>query len=125
MDPREGRFVLHGHLRDGGPIIEGTLAAGVVNKVVVDAMGAFLAKPHAEVRLRHGPLVLRLTVGRAGEVESCHVIVDRVVRSDHGSDAAWNGFVDGLVTTLRVLKFPPSGGITTLVQPILFGGPLK
>jgi Rps23 Pro-64 3,4-dihydroxylase Tpa1-like proline 4-hydroxylase len=124
MDPIEGRFVLHGHLRDGGTIVEPALATGAVNKVVVDAMRAFFSRPPIDIGLCHGPLVTRLTVGRAGDVETCHIIVDRVVMPDRRA-GEWDRLVESLVATLRELKFPPSDSNTTVIQPILFGGPLR
>ena len=41
MDPVEGRFVLHGHLRDKGAIVSGALTEQQVGEVVMEALIGF------------------------------------------------------------------------------------
>ena len=43
----------------------------------------------------------------------------------YDTSSEWDEFVAGLISTLKALKFPPAHGTTTVIQPILFGGPLQ
>jgi Rps23 Pro-64 3,4-dihydroxylase Tpa1-like proline 4-hydroxylase len=124
MDPLEGRFVLHGHINEAGSIVEGALALDTVNKVFVDAMGPFFSRPRPYLSGYHGPLVYRFIIDRAGDVETCDVIVDRVI-GPYDTSSEWDEFVASLISALKALKFPPAHGSTTVIQPILFGGPLQ
>jgi len=69
-------------------------------------------------------LVYRFIIDRAGNVETCDVIVDRVI-GPYDTSSEWDEFVASLISALKVLKFPPAHGTTTVIQPILFGGPLQ
>jgi 2OG-Fe(II) oxygenase superfamily len=124
MDPVEGRFVLHGHIREAGPIIDGALVAATVNKVVTEAMGAFLSKATAGIGECHGPLVMQLTIDALGDVETCHIVVDRVIDLNPTGEE-WDIFLENLGSFLKAIKFPPSDGATTVMLPIMFGGPLR
>jgi 2OG-Fe(II) oxygenase superfamily len=120
MDPTEGRFVLHGHISEAGPVVEGALATRTVNKVIIDAMGPFFAGLPSEISQHQGPLVPQFTVGSTGDVETCQVILDRVIGPDD-RNRDWDRFVENVVAAVKALKFPPSDGVTTVIQPILFG----
>ena len=89
MDPTEGRFVLHGHLSEGGTIIEGPLPVKSVAGPLMELLRQFKDEYSAEAALYNGPLVFRLTVDADGAVAGCEVIVDRVIDPDRGH-------VDGL-----------------------------
>ncbi|MBX6320735.1 MAG: 2OG-Fe(II) oxygenase, partial [Rhodospirillaceae bacterium] len=118
MDPTEGRFVLHGHLSEAGTLVEGALAVDVVTPPMMDALRALADRAAAQLSLCQGPLVLRLVIGAAGTVETCSVLVDRVLHRDPG-DATWEGLRARIVEDLGALRFPPAAGPTTVVQPIL------
>ena len=45
MDPVEGRFVLHGHVSEGGPIVEGALPAAAVAGPIGDMLRGFARRP--------------------------------------------------------------------------------
>ena len=123
MDPMEGRFVLHGHLREAGTAVAGALAAEVAAAPIVAAVRAFAAAAPARLALCHGPLALRLTIAPAGTVQGADVLLDRVLTADRG-DVGWETLLERLLAQLRTLRFPPAAGETTVIQPVTFGPPL-
>jgi hypothetical protein len=120
MDPLDGRFVLHGHMRADGPMIAGALTAGQIDEAVGCIWAAFLNAAAARAQLYHGPIALRLEVAVSGEVESCVVLMDRVVAAD-ASDVGWPSLASELVAMLARHRFPPAEGPTVVIQPFLFG----
>lgn len=124
MDPLEGRFVLHGHLSEGGSIVTGALEA----KFLAGALSAGLAtRFNASATLlngRHGPLVLRINIDAAGNVTQCDVVADRVIHSDP-SNAAWQPWLEGLLQLIARLRFPAADGPTQIIYPIIFGKPFN
>ncbi len=124
MDPAEGRFVLHGHLREAGILVEGALGADQVRPLVLDALGALADRAAARLSLYDGLLVLRLAVAASGAVAGCSVIVDRVLHPDP-ADAGWKPLRARIVECLSALRFPAAPAGTTLTQPILFKGGLS
>jgi hypothetical protein len=118
MDPLEGRFVLHGHLSERGTIT-GALPVAVVEEAVTRLLGDFDARNAAQIALYQGPLVLRFIVGPAGSVETCEILVDRVVHTD-ASHTEWEPLRDDLLNMFKGLKFPPAAGETAVTQPLAF-----
>ena len=120
MDPAEGRFVLHGHISEGGPIVEGALPAAAIAGPIGHVLGGFRGEAAAAAGLYHGPLVVRLWVGQTGSVTDCRVLLDRVIHPDPGH-ADWEGMCERLLERFRAAKFPPAAGETTITQPVAFG----
>jgi hypothetical protein len=120
MDPVEGRFVLHGHLRADGPMIAGTLSAEQVNAAIKQVWGLFLNTAAARARLYHGPIALRFQVAASGQVEACAALMDRVTARE-ASDIGWSLLSDELVATLSRHRFPQADGPTVVIWPFLFG----
>jgi hypothetical protein len=118
MDPVEGRFVLHGHLRESGTIT-GALPAAVVEQAVTAGLGDFATRNSARIALYQGPLVVRFIIGPEGSVETCEILVDRVVHPDPGH-ADWEPLCRDLVDMFKTLRFPPAAGETTVTQPLAF-----
>lgn len=123
MDPVEGRLVLHGHMSEAGMAVAGALPPKRVNELIVAALRTFATQATARVGLYHGPLVLRLSIDQAGAVESCDIMLDRVIHLDHGH-VEWEPLRTQVVRLLCKLRFPPAAGETTVIYPIVFGGPL-
>lgn len=121
MDPVEGRFVLHGHLSEGGTILEGALSQDLVAGPLLELLRQIGEEWSAEVALYNGPLILRLTVAAGGAVAACRVMVDRVIHPDPGH-VEWEPLRAKLVRRFEGLRFPPAVGETVLIQPLLFGG---
>jgi hypothetical protein len=68
-------------------------------------------------------LILRLTIAASGTVTEVAVTIDRVIHPDPGH-VDWEPLRARLVERFSRLRFPPAGGETVLIQPLLFGGPL-
>ncbi|HYJ29573.1 MAG TPA: hypothetical protein VEW25_04455 [Allosphingosinicella sp.] len=120
MDPREGRFVLHGHLSETGPGTRGALTPAEVGAVVETAANEALdARPMSADP--HGPVVVRLAIAASGEVETARLVLDRAAFGD-GSSA--EGLADAIVEAAAALRFPERDGPTEAIVPILLGGPL-
>jgi len=49
-------------------------------------------------------------------------MIDRVIHPDPGH-VEWEPLRAKLVARFAGLRFPPAGGETVLIQPLLFGGP--
>src|SRR5437764_13653363 len=120
MDPVEGRFVIHGHLSEGGMIIEGALPGAAIAGPVGDLLRGFHDEAAAAVALYHGPLVLRLRIKETGRVADCTVLLDRVMHPDPGH-ADWERLRARLVDRFQGTTFPPAAGETLLILPISFG----
>jgi hypothetical protein len=120
MDPAEGRFVLHGHVSEGGRIVGGALPVAEVARPINELLQRFHDEAAAAVGLYHGPLVLRLRIGQAGSVAGCDVLLDRVMHPDPGH-ADWEVLRSRRVDQLRSAAFPAAAGETIVVQPIAFG----
>jgi hypothetical protein len=118
MDPLEGRFVLHGHLSEAGAIT-GALPGALVEEAVAGLLRDFDARHTARIALYQGPLVLRFVIGPNGSVETCEVLVDRVVHPDPGH-MEWEPLRDDLVNRFKKLKFPAETSETTVTQPLAF-----
>jgi hypothetical protein len=123
MDPVEGRFVLHGHLSEGGTIVEGALSVDMITVPLLELLGGIKEEWSAEVALYNGPLILGLTIAPGGAVAACRVMVDRVIHQDPGH-VEWEALREKLVARFAGLQFPPASSETRLIQPLLFGGPV-
>ena len=120
MDPREGRFVLHGHLRETGPIVVGALAQQAATEPALQAVHAFIAGSPVPLDDYHGPLTLRLDIRPDGRVGACKVLLDRVIHPD-ADDPDWPPLLRDLVGRLEAVRFPAAEGATHLLLPVLFG----
>jgi hypothetical protein len=123
MDPVEGRFVLHGHLSEAGTIVAGALSEDMITGPLLELLRQIRDEISAEAALYNGPLILRLTIAAGGAVAACAVMVDRVIHTDPGH-VDWEPLRARLVARFEGLRFPPAGGETMLIQPLLFGGPV-
>ena len=120
MDPLEGRFVLHGHLRADGPMIAGALTVEQAGASIAQVWSEFLDAAAARARLYHGPIALRFEIVASGQVESCAMLMDRVTAAE-ASDVDWPSLASELVATLSRHRFPQTDGPTVVIQPFLFG----
>ena len=120
MDPVEGRFVLHGHITESGIAVKGGLPLPVAEHVVAAAVNAFVAEFSQSLAPYHGPLTLRLTIDPAGEVQSCDVLIDRVLRRE-SDNTEWESLREHLLECLEALPFPPASSETVAIVPVTFG----
>jgi hypothetical protein len=123
MDPVEGRFVLHGHLSEAGTAAMGALPVEAVAAPIATVLREFGTEAKARAALYHGPVTFRLKIDQSGIVRSCEVLMDRVLHSDH-TDVEWDPLRALLMERLRAVRFPSAEGETTVIQPVVFGGPL-
>ena len=121
MDPLEGRFVLHGHIREEGPVVEGALSPQAVAQAIDDALGDHAASLASGDSPLHGPLVLRIAIAASGEVQNVRPLVDRLARPDGGpTDDA----VARIVEMVASIRFPSAESSSQVNAPLIIGGPL-
>jgi hypothetical protein len=124
MDPVEGRFVLHGHLEESGPLVAGSLPAEPVLQALRSPLERFDQACGAQARHYHGPLVLRFRISADGHVGALHVVLDRVF-AEREDDAGWSAIRGRLVELLGAATFPASTADTGVTLPLQFGGPAR
>lgn len=120
MDPVEGRIVIHGHIRETGPIVSGALEPLSVEQTI----SAF-ADAHASVLsnvagIYHGPAAVRFIVAPDGSVIAARLILDRMRRLRQNSVAPAD-MLANLLSKLDDLRFPGSSGETVVTWPIGIG----
>jgi hypothetical protein len=121
MDPLEGRFVLHGHISEGGPVAEGGLAAEAVAEALEKSLSETLVALAAGDSPCHGPLVLRLSIAPSGEVRTVRPLLDRLARADGGPTA---DAVERVLSLVASMRFPAAPAETWVNAPLLIGGAL-
>lgn len=121
MDPLEGRFVLHGHISESGPMVAGALEVDAVLRPVRERLEPLLADVRRIAALHHGPVVLRFTIEPSGAVSRVDRLVDRLARED---GERVTGLVDKVLERVRSMRFAKSPGSTEVTMPLLFGGQL-
>jgi hypothetical protein len=124
MDPVEGRFVLHGHLSEAGPVVTGALPMNAVLEPIANAFRSIFQEGLAAAAFYHGPLVLRLSIDPAGSVRECAVVLDRVMHRDPG-EVEWENLRARFMHRLSELKFPRAEGETVVLQPVMFNGSIN
>lgn len=120
MDPAEGRFVLHGHVSEGGPMVEGALPGAAVAGPLSEVLQRLRNDSAAGAALYHGPLILRLRIASDGRVAECGVLLDRVLHPDPGH-ADWEVFRSRLVDRFGSAIFPAAEGESYVLLPVAFG----
>jgi hypothetical protein len=122
MDPVEGRLVLHGHLSETGTMVTGFLPGAIVEEALIGLFRDFAARNPARIALYRGPLALRFVIGAKGSVQTCDILVDRVMHEDP-RHVDWESLRADLVDGFKRLLFPPAAGETVVVKPLVFGAP--
>jgi Rps23 Pro-64 3,4-dihydroxylase Tpa1-like proline 4-hydroxylase len=122
MDPAQVRFVLHGHLSETAAIVSSRDTAALMPQFHQQLQAAVTLVP--ELAGYHGPLVLRIVINGAGQVQSCDVVTDRVTHPDP-RNTAWAPWLAGLISRIRAFHLTPTGDVSEVVQPLMFGKPLK
>lgn len=123
MDPIEGRFVLHGHISESGPIVQGALAPDAINAVVGSKISGLAATIESRPERYHGPVVLRFTVLPSGEVADGVILVDRVARGDEIAISI-EPVAEHLLAAITELNFPQASASSQVTLPIIIGGAL-
>jgi hypothetical protein len=120
MDPREGRFVLHGHISESEPIIAGALPGDALLGPVNVAFRTFTEGVFLDGY--HGPVTIRLDIAPKGEVSAHHVLLDRVIYAGDG-ESRWPMLLGDLLARLTALRFPAAPGPSQVLLPVSFGQP--
>jgi hypothetical protein len=123
MDPLDGRLVLHGHIREAGPLVSGALSAAAVARPIATLLQTTAIHAGARLSLYHGFISLHFSVEPNGSVGQCDVLADRVLHRDTGN-VEWEHLRQELVDRVAELTFPRAAGNTTIVLPMTFGEPL-
>lgn len=123
MDPLDGRFVLHGHIREAGPLVNGALSSAAVARPIATLLQTTAIHTAARLSLYQGFLSLRFSVEPSGRVGRCDVLADRVLHRDAGN-VEWEPLRQELVDQAAQLMFPRAAGNTTIVLPMALGEPL-
>jgi len=114
MDPLEGRFVLHGHIREGGVVAQGPLPPNAIQEPVVELLKGLRERAGGSV---NGPLVLTVEIGSSGDVQAARPIFDRLA-------SAVNADLDQIradaVAQIKTLKFPAAASSTKANIPLMF-----
>ena len=125
MDPAEGRFVLHGHVHDNGPVATGALAYDALQPAIQTALNWFSQSYGAEAARFRGPFCIGFTISPAGAIESIRVLLDRVAAIAERDAADWPGLRARYLASLQSIRFPVASGPTEVIFPIVFSGPGK
>jgi hypothetical protein len=120
MDPLEGRIVLHGHIREVGPIVDGPLPREVVQEIANQMAAGYSTDLGNTLMIYYGPAVVRFTVQPDGTVVNPRLILDRVKRL-RGEGPTVQEMLAGLVTRISLLRFPSCAEETIITLPFGFG----
>jgi hypothetical protein len=120
MNPVHGRLVLHGHISESAPGVNGPLEPDIVGPLVEEAANIALSRFDMKTD-PHGPVTLRLTIGSDGSVERARLLLDRLAFPDGSST---EGMADAIVEEAKGLRFPAASAASEAIVPIMVGGPL-
>jgi hypothetical protein len=120
MDPVEGRLVLHGHIRESGPIVRGPLPREIVEEAANRLASTYAKDLGTALAIYHGPAAIRFTVQQDGAVSGEHLILDRVKRL-RGEGPGVREILGELVNRVSALRFPSRGAETVVTLPFGFG----
>jgi 2OG-Fe(II) oxygenase superfamily len=120
MDPLEGRLVIHGHIREAGPLASGPISSHTVLTAANRLANTYFASLGGAAADYHGPATIRFTVGPHGGVTGANLILDRVRRLVERSPSV-DAMLAGLVGEVENLEFHPSSAETSVLLPFGFG----
>jgi hypothetical protein len=120
MDPSEGRIVLHGHIRESGPIVDGPLPQEVVQEIANQLAMGYSKELGNALMIYHGLAAVRCMVQPDGTVVGARLILDRVRRLS-GEGPKVQEMLAELVTRVSRLRFPTSALQTMITIPFGFG----
>lgn len=114
MDPREGRFVLHGHISEGGIVAQGGLHADQVKDATDEVIADLRDVVSQTIK---GPLVIRLTISPHGSVDGIRPILDRLASSASEDTSLLREHV---MERLSAVRFAAADAPTTVNLPLIF-----
>ncbi len=123
MDPVDGRFVLHGHIQEQGPLVGGALSHEILQAGLQETLRAFVAECGEEAYDFHGPISVRFTIYPDGTIGGLHVLLDRVTHVAERHAEAWPDLRLKFLNAVSRARFPKADGPTVVVLPMAFAGP--
>jgi 2OG-Fe(II) oxygenase superfamily len=120
MDPLEGRVVIHGHIREAGPIVSGLLPPATVAEIANRLAGEYAADLGKALAIYHGPAAIRFTVTQDGAVTDPRLILDRVRRLPGEGPSAQQMLAE-LVERVARVRFPTGSDESIVTLPFGFG----
>jgi hypothetical protein len=120
MNPIDGRFVMHGHIQESGPIVSGPLPREPLLQGLRVALDQFDQECADQVRNYAGPLVLQFTISPEGRVGPLRVLLDRVFAAREGH-ASWSRTRNRLMELLDGVSFPAAESATRVTLPLRLG----
>jgi Rps23 Pro-64 3,4-dihydroxylase Tpa1-like proline 4-hydroxylase len=120
MDAREGRLVIHGHIREAAPKVTGALPAEAVTGPALQAVEAFTQAWAEPLAAYNGPVTFRIDIRPDGQVAQVRTLLDRVIHPD-ADDRQWPPLLTDLIARLSRMRLPSAEGPSRLVLPVLFG----
>lgn len=117
MDPRECRVVLHGHITEGGSVVEGALSRDEVASRISGACTPLLSDI-TDGELYHGFFTVRMEIAANGSVSSTRVLCNRVLPISARA-AGRSAIVRLLVERLSTVTFSPQSARTVLTLPVV------
>jgi 2OG-Fe(II) oxygenase superfamily len=120
MDPLEGRIVIHGHIREAGPIVYGPLPRELVLEIADKLASGYSTDLGNALMIYHGPATVRFTVQPDGTVVGARVILNRVRRL-RGEGPEVHELLAELVCRISNLRFPGGTEETIITMPFGFG----
>jgi hypothetical protein len=126
MDPLEGRFVLHGHISEAPPFVEGPLPPEAAMQLLGTPVQSFFEENPQLMEVFHGPLTVRVVIGTDGAVRTLTPLLDRVFHTQDERQL-FEPIAERLLDRISSASaaFPTADTETTVIFPILFGGVLE
>jgi hypothetical protein len=117
MNPLDGRVVLHGHIREGGILVEGGLDRSEVQRpfeIAWPELGQRLAKARG---ICTGVVSLRLHISPDGKAERVELLTNQVSRLVEG-DISPTWVTEEIVAFMYQLHFPLKVRPTVIIVPV-------
>ena len=114
MDPVEGRFVLHGHISESGPVTDGPIAPAKIQAEVERALADIRDSVSPSVK---GSLVVRIEVAATGDVVRAQPIFDRLVSAE-GENL--DMLRDAILERIAAARFEGEATSTSANIPLIF-----
>jgi hypothetical protein len=113
MDPVEGRFVLHGHISEGGIVAQGPVTAEAIRERIADIVDHLRSSSAGA----QGPLVVSIDIGPDGKVQQARPILDRLAHAGREDLDALRATV---LERISAVQFPSAASSTRANIPLIF-----
>ena len=118
MDPKEGRIVIHGHIREGGAHVLGALEQEQVDTIYQEMLTEVQDRVDKLGPQYHGMMSLRLWINANGLVDQSQILVDRIKRTAPVGPEPQE-VSDMILAIAQSLVFPESEGDSRVTLPVI------